>query len=208
MGSLMSSIRNVCVYCGASAGSDPRFAEAADVLGAALAEAGMGLVYGGGDVGLMGQLARATLAAGGRVTGVIPKFLMRRENALLSAQEVILVEDMHERKRIMFDRADAFVALPGGIGTLEELAEQLTWAQLQQHKKPILIADIAGFWRPLLGLLAHMRNFRFLREGNDVHYSVAEKAEDIVPMLTTAARRAALLRADDAGQSGVEGFPF
>ena len=197
----MSSIRNVCVYCGASPGSDPRFAHAADVLGAALAESGMGLVYGGGDVGMMGQVARATLAAGGHVIGVIPKFLLRRENALLGAQELILVEDMHERKRIMFDRADAFVALPGGIGTLEELAEQLTWAQLQQHNKPILIADIAGFWRPLLGLLAHMRNFGFLREGNDVHYIVAKKAEDIVPMLESAARRASFSRAAEFGQS-------
>lgn len=197
----MSSIRNVCVYCGASAGSDPRFAHAADVLGAALAEAGIGLVYGGGDVGMMGQVARATLAAGGQVIGVIPKFLLRRENALLGAQQLMIVEDMHERKRIMFDRADAFVALPGGIGTLEELAEQMTWAQLQQHDKPILIADIAGFWRPLLSLLAHMRNFGFLREGNDVHYIVAEKAEDIVPMLASAARRAALSHASGVGQS-------
>jgi uncharacterized protein (TIGR00730 family) len=197
----MSSIRNVCVYCGASAGSDPRFTQAADVLGAALAHAGMGLVYGGGDLGIMGQVARATLAAGGHVTGVIPKFLMRRENALLEAQDLVLVEDMHERKRMMFDRADAFVALPGGIGTLEELAEQLTWAQLQQHQKPILIADVAGFWRPLLGLLAHMRNFGFLREGNDVHYIVAEKAEDIVPMLQSAARHAALSREVESGQS-------
>ena len=190
----MTVIQNVCVYCGASAGNDPRFLHAADVLGAGLAAAGIGLVYGGGDTGLMGRLARATLAAGGRVTGIIPTFLIRAENALMEAQEVIIVEDMHERKQTMFERADAFVALPGGIGTLEELAEQLTWAQLQRHAKPVLIADIAGFWRPLLGLLAHMRNQGFLREGADVHYMVAEAVEDILPMLEMAARRAAVIR--------------
>jgi len=189
----MTGIRNVCVYCGASAGADPRFLQAADLLGAGLAAAGIGLVYGGGDTGLMGRVARATLAGGGRVTGIIPTFLMRAENALMEAQDVVIVEDMHERKRLMFERADAFVALPGGIGTLEELAEQLTWAQLQRHRKPILIADIAGFWRPLLGLLAHMRQLEFLREGADVHYIVAERAEDILPMLETSVRRAALI---------------
>ena len=189
----MTGIRNVCVYCGASAGADPRFLQAADLLGAGLAAAGIGLVYGGGDTGLMGRVARATLAGGGRVTGIIPTFLMRAENALMEAQDVVIVEDMHERKRLMFERADAFVALPGGIGTLEELAEQLTWAQLQRHRKPILIADIAGFWRPLLGLLAHMRQLEFLREGADVHYIVAERAEDILPMLETSARLAALI---------------
>ena len=99
--------------------------------------------------------------------------------------------DMHERKRIMFERADAFVALPGGIGTLEELAEQLTWAHLMRHTKPVLIADIAGFWRPLLSLLAHMRNLEFLRESGSAHYIVAERAEDIVPMLQSAARHTA-----------------
>jgi hypothetical protein len=193
----MIGIQNVCVYCGSSPGSDPRFAQAADELGAGLASAGIGLVYGGGDTGLMGRVARATLEAGGRVTGVIPTFLMRAENVLLEAQEVVIVDDMHERKRIMFERADAFVALPGGIGTLEELAEQLTWAQLLRHSKPVLIADIAGFWRPLLSLLAHMRNLEFLREGADVHYMVAERVEDILPMLETAARRAALMPAEN-----------
>ena len=188
----MSAIQNVCVYCGASPGTDPRFLHAADVLGAALAAAGIGLVFGGGDSGMMGRVARATLDAGGRVTGVIPTFLMRAENALLDAQELMVVKDMHERKQTMFDRADAFVALPGGIGTLEELAEQLTWAQLQRHRKPVLIADIAGFWRPLIGLLTHMRQLGFLRETADVHYIVAERAEDIVPMLESAARHATL----------------
>ena len=189
----MSSIKTVCVYCGSSEGSDPRFAEAADQLGAALAAAGLGLVFGGGEDGLMGRIARAVIAGGGRVTGIIPRFLMKREHAMLSAQELIVVEDMHERKRLMFERADAFVALPGGIGTLEELVEQLTWVQLRRHSKPVLLADIGAFWRPLLALIAHMHNLGFLREGFDVHYLVAEKIEDVLPMLHAAASRAAAL---------------
>ena len=189
----MSAIKNICVYCGSNNGHDPRFAEAADQLGSAIAAAGMGLVFGGGDNGLMGRVARATAAGGGHVTGIIPKFLMKRENALIDAQELVVVEDMHERKRKMFERADAFIALPGGVGTLEELVEQLTWVQLHRHRKPVLLADIAGFWRPLLSLIAHMHINGFLREGFDVHYLVAEKIADVIPMLTTAARRAALL---------------
>ena len=189
----MSSIKTVCVYCGSSEGSDPRFAEAADKLGGALAAAGLGLVFGGGEDGLMGRIARAVIAGGGRVTGIIPRFLMKREHAMLSAQELIVVEDMHERKRLMFERADAFVALPGGIGTLEELVEQLTWVQLRRHSKPVLLADIGAFWRPLLALIAHMHNLGFLREGFDVHYLVAEKIEDVLPMLHAAASRAAAL---------------
>jgi uncharacterized protein (TIGR00730 family) len=186
----MSSIKNVCVYCGSSEGNDPRFAEAADELGAALAAANLGLVFGGGEDGLMGRVARAVVSGGGRVTGIIPKFLMKREHAMLSVAELIVVDDMHQRKQLMFDRADAFVALPGGIGTLEELVEQLTWVQLRRHNKPVLLADIGGFWRPLLALIAHMHNFGFLRDGFDVHYLVAEKIEDVLPMLDAAARRA------------------
>jgi hypothetical protein len=187
----MKSIRNVCVYCGSSAGAAPRFADAADALGRALAEADVGLVFGGGGDGLMGRLARATLAAGGRVTGIIPKFLVKREHALVGAQELVVVDSMHQRKQLMFERADAFIALPGGVGTLEELVEQLTWAQLQRHRKPVLLADIDGFWRPLLALFAHMRNLGFIREDFEVRYLVAEKIEDALPMLRAAARRLA-----------------
>jgi uncharacterized protein (TIGR00730 family) len=187
----MEAIRNVCVYCGSSAGADPRFADAADALGRALADADVGLVFGGGGDGLMGRLARATLAAGGRVTGIIPKFLLTREHALVGAQELVVVDSMHQRKQLMFERADAFVALPGGFGTLEELVEQLTWAQLQRHRKPVLLADIDGFWRPLLALFAHMRNLGFIREQFEVRYLVAEKIEDTLPMLNAAARRLA-----------------
>jgi uncharacterized protein (TIGR00730 family) len=187
----MSSIRNVCVYCGSSEGNDARFAEAADQLGAAMAAAGLRLVFGGGEEGLMGRVAGAVIAGGGCVTGIIPKFLMKREHAMLNAQELIVVDDMHQRKALMFERADAFVALPGGVGTLEELVEQLTWVQLRRHSKPVLLADIGAFWRPLLALIAHMHNLGFLRDGFDVHYLVAEKIEDVLPMLHAAARRAA-----------------
>lgn len=191
----MSAIRNVCVYCGSSAGAEARFGDAAEELGQALAAEGVGLVYGGGADGLMGRLARSTLAAGGYVTGVIPSFLIRKEHALTVAQEMLVVGSMHERKQTMFDRADAFVALPGGIGTLEELVEQMTWAQLNRHAKPILLADIGGFWRPLLGLFAHMRVEGFIREGFDTRYMVAERIEDVLPMLRAAAERRSSERA-------------
>lgn len=185
----MSEIRKVCVYCGSGTGDDPVFMESAERLGALLAEAGIGLVYGGGNNGLMGKVARSVLARGGHVTGIIPEFLEQREHMLRDAQELLIVPDMHTRKRLMFEKADAFVALPGGIGTLEELIEQLTWVQLDRHNKPVLIADIAGFWRPLLDLLAHMRNTAFIRPGFEVRYMVSEKVEDIVPMLQAAAAR-------------------
>jgi uncharacterized protein (TIGR00730 family) len=194
----MSAIRNVCVYCGSSDGQDQRFADAAEELGRALAAEGVGLVYGGGGEGLMGRLARSTLAAGGYVTGVIPTFLIRKEHALTAAQQVVVVDSMHERKQAMFDRADAFIALPGGIGTLEELVEQLTWAQLNRHVKPILIADIGGFWRPLLALVAHMRIEGFIREGFEARYMVAERIEDVMPMLRAAAERRAAEREPQA----------
>ncbi|MFZ0600515.1 MAG: TIGR00730 family Rossman fold protein [Roseiarcus sp.] len=190
----MSAIRNVCVYCGSGNGNDARFGDAAEELGRALAAAGVGLVYGGGGEGLMGRLARSTLAAGGYVTGIIPNFLVRKEHALTAAQEMVVVDTMHERKQAMFDRADAFVALPGGAGTLEELVEQLTWAQLNRHVKPILLADIGGFWRPLLALFAHMRIKGFIREGFDLRYLVAERIEDVLPMLRAAAERRSVER--------------
>ena len=190
----MSAIRNVCVYCGSGNGNDARFGDAAEELGRALAAASVGLVYGGGGEGLMGRLARSTLAAGGYVTGIIPNFLVRKEHALTAAQEMVVVDTMHERKQAMFDRADAFVALPGGAGTLEELVEQLTWAQLNRHVKPILLADIGGFWRPLLALFAHMRIKGFIREGFDLRYLVAERIEDVLPMLRAAAERRSVER--------------
>ena len=161
----MSKINAVCVYCGSSAGTEPAFGEAAGQFGRILAESSVRLVYGGGSVGLMGILADAVVAHGGKATGIIPDFLTQRERPRRLGQELIVTRDMHERKRTMFDRADAFVALPGGIGTLEELVEQLTWAQLGRHKKPILILNIGRFWDPLCALLNHMEDLQFIRAG-------------------------------------------
>ena len=185
----MREIKSVCVYCGSGAGSDPIFAEAAHALGRELARHDLRLVYGGGDVGLMGTVARAVLEHGGYVTGIIPDFLKAREAMIDEAQETIVVPDMHTRKQMMFERADAFIALPGGIGTLEELVEQMTWAQLGRHTKPILMLSIADFWKPLLVLLAHMRESGFIRPGLELSYLVAERVEEIVPMLGKAAAR-------------------
>ena len=153
----MNEIKTVCVYCGSGSGSNPRFVEAAIALGKVFAENNIRLVYGGGSVGLMGAVAKSVLDHGGSVTGIIPDFLRARENSLTRVQEMIVTPDMHERKRLMFERSDAFVALPGGVGTLEELVEQLTWQQLGRHSKPVLLANIDNFWEPLLALLTHMR---------------------------------------------------
>jgi uncharacterized protein (TIGR00730 family) len=186
----MNKIKTVCVYCGSGPGTNPRFVEAAKALGKALAEGGIRLVYGGGSIGLMGAVATSVLDHGGTVTGIIPDFLTIRENALKRVQELIVTPDMHERKRLMFERSDAFVALPGGIGTLEELVEQLTWQQLGRHSKPVLIANIEGFWEPLLALLAHMRATHFIRASLAVDILKAERVEDILPRLQAAAARA------------------
>jgi uncharacterized protein (TIGR00730 family) len=183
----MSTIKSICVYCGSGSGTDPLFVKAAGSFGRILAENGIRLIYGGGSVGLMGTLADAVLEHGGHVTGVIPDFLVNREHMLVRAQERIITRDMHERKRVMFEQADAFVALPGGVGTLEELVEQLTWAQLGRHKKPILIANIQRFWDPLRALLDHMRKLEFIRTGFAVDLLVADRVEDILPKLVEAA---------------------
>ena len=182
----MATLNQVCVYCGSGAGEDPAYAESARSLGRALAKARIRLVYGGGSVGLMGIIARAALDEGGEVTGIIPRFLEKRERVYPDVSELIVTEDMHERKMLMFERADAFVALPGGVGTLEEYIEQLTWVQLGQHQKPMLLANIAGFWQPLIDLLDHMRAENFIRDGMEVSPLVADNADDIVPMLVEA----------------------
>jgi uncharacterized protein (TIGR00730 family) len=185
----MSKIKTVCVYCGSGPGTNPRFIEAAIALGKVFAENGIRLVYGGGSIGLMGAVATSVLDHGGAVTGIIPDFLTSRERALTRIQEMIVTPDMHERKRLMFERADAFVALPGGIGTLEELVEQLTWQQLGRHTKPVLLANIDGFWEPLLALLAHMRETEFIRPSLSVDILKAERVEEILPRLRAAAAR-------------------
>ena len=184
----MSKINALCVYCGSSPGTDPAFVETAQNFGKILAENDIRLVYGGGSTGLMGALAEAVLNHGGDVTGIIPEFLTKKERPRRLAQELIVTRDMHERKRTMFERADGFVALPGGIGTLEELVEQLTWAQLGRHKKPILLANINGYWDPLLSLIAHMRTQEFLPAAPRVDCLVAHRVEDILPKLCDAAR--------------------
>ena len=159
--------------------------------GKVFAENSIRLVYGGGSVGLMGAVAKSVLDHGGAVTGIIPGFPDRpRERAQANVQELIVTPDMHERKRLMFERSDAFVALPGGVGTLEELVEQLTWQQLGRHTKPILLANIDGFWEPLLALLAHMRETEFIRPNLQVDILKAERVEDILPRLRAAAARA------------------
>lgn len=184
------SVRNICVYCGSGKGGSPAYVAAARTLGQALAEQEIGLVYGGGGLGLMGEVAHATLTHGGRVTGVIPRFLTRREHMLRDVTELIITEDMHERKRQMFERSDAFVALPGGIGTLEELVEQLTWVQLGRHSKPVIVVNIENFWDPFLDLLTHMKADGFIRTGVDVCFTVVNDAEKIVPaVIATTAER-------------------
>lgn len=183
----VSGIRTICVYCGSGPGMNPAYVKAADILGRDMANAGIGLVYGGGGLGLMGQTARAVLAHGGRVTGIIPQFLSEKEQLLKDVQESIITVDMHERKKLMYERSDAFVALPGGIGTLEELVEQLTWAQLGRHTKPIVLANIDKFWDPFLDLLAHMQKEAFIRAGLSVRFVTVTKADAIVPAILAAA---------------------
>ena len=182
-----STIRNICVYCGSNPGINPAYAEAAQTLGRLMAEAGIGLVYGGGGLGLMGELARTVLAHGGRVTGIIPGFLSKKERMLREVHEMIVVDDMHQRKKLMFDKSDAFVALPGGIGTLEELVEQLTWAQLGRHTKPVVLVNVDGFWAPFLELMHHMRREVFIRENMEVRFATVDRAEDVLDAISARA---------------------
>jgi len=184
----MSTLKRICVYCGSGPGADPAFVAAARAFGTILADNRIGLVYGGGSVGLMGELANAVLDRGGKVTGIIPTFLENREHANMRG-DLIVTRDMHERKQRMFDEADAFVALPGGVGTLEEVVEQMTWAQLGRHEKPILLANVQKFWDPLCALLNHMEELQFIRPGLAVDYLVAERVDDILPMLRKAMER-------------------
>ena len=174
-------VKNICVYCGSGPGHNPAYAEAARTLGCAMAQANIGLVYGGGSLGLMGEIARSVLGHNGHVTGIIPEFLSNREKMLKDVQELIVTHSMHERKQIMFEKSDAFVALPGGVGTLEELVEQLTWSQLGQHSKPIVLGDIDGFWEPLLSLFDHMRSEAFVRPGLELRLTRVQSADEIVP---------------------------
>ena len=185
----MSKIRSICVYCGSQSGNEQEFVEAARQLGASIANNGIRTVYGGGTGGLMGAVAESALAAGGAVTGIIPEFLKNREAANLdrfSFDELIVTKDMHERKHAMFEKSGAFVALPGGIGTLEEIIEIMTWAQLGRHQKPMVLANVSGFWDPLLDLLRHMSEAGFLHTAHLAHPLVVSDPADIVPAILAA----------------------
>jgi uncharacterized protein (TIGR00730 family) len=186
----MNTIRSVCVYCGSSPGRGEAYVKAGHVLGRALANAGLRLIYGGGGKGIMGAVADGTLRAGGKVTGIIPRFLMTKEAtqaALKRLDDLVVTDTMHERKHTMFEKSDAFVALPGGIGTVEEIIEIMTWAQLGHHRKPIVFANIGGFWDPMLALLDHMRAEGFIHTGHLVNPLVVDTAEAIVPAILVAA---------------------
>lgn len=162
----MGGLRRLCVYCGSRTGADPAYREAAEAVGRLLAGRGIEVVYGGGNVGLMGALADAALEAGGRVIGVIPADLMAREVGHLGLTELRVVSSMHERKLTMAELSDGFLALPGGIGTVEEIVEALTWSQLGIHAKPCALLDVAGYFRPLVAFLDHAVASGFLRAGH------------------------------------------
>ena len=197
----MNTIRSVCVYCGSSPGKGDLYVKAGQVLGRAIAKAGLKLIYGGGGKGIMGAVADGALRAGGRVTGIIPRFLMTKEAtqaALQRLDELVVTDNMHQRKHMMFEKSDAFVALPGGIGTVEEIIEIMTWAQLGHHRKPIVFGNIGGFWNPMLALLDHMRSEGFIHTGHLVSPLVVDTAEAIVPAILVAGS------SDGASSEGVQ----
>jgi len=185
----MNTIRSVCVYCGSSPGRDDIYAKAGHLLGRSLAKSGLRLVYGGGTKGVMGAVADGALKAGGKVTGIIPRFLINKEateTALDRLDELLITDNMHERKHKMFEKSDAFVALPGGIGTVEEIVEVMTWGQLGHHRKPIVFANIKGFWNPMLALLDHMSSEGFIHTAQRVKPLVIEDPEAIVAAIMVA----------------------
>jgi uncharacterized protein (TIGR00730 family) len=179
-------IRAVCVFCGSSTPPDARYRNAARALGALMARSGIGLVYGGASVGLMGELADAALATGGRVTGVIPVGLFSREIGHTGLTELHEVASMHERKQLMYDLSDAFIALPGGLGTLDELAEVTTWSQLGLHRKPIVLLDVDAFWEPLITQLDRMVDVGLLKTANRDLIMRAQSAEEALGVLASA----------------------
>lgn len=175
--------RRICVYCGSRDGVDRRYRDAARSLGTVLARSGIGLVYGGARVGLMGAVADAALAAGGAVLGVIPRGLADREVAHGGVTELRVVETMHQRKLAMIEAADGFIAMPGGFGTLEELFEVLTWHQIGWHDKPTGLLDVAGFYQPLIACMNHMRDQGFVGAEHVSRIAVAQTAETLVGQL-------------------------
>ncbi|RUZ69176.1 TIGR00730 family Rossman fold protein [Mesorhizobium sp. M7A.F.Ca.US.006.01.1.1] len=185
----MNTIRSVCVYCGSSPGRDETYIKAGHLLGRSIAKAGLRLVYGGGTKGIMGAVAEGALKAGGKVTGIIPRFLINKEateTALDRLDELLITDNMHERKHKMFEKSDAFVALPGGIGTVEEIVEIMTWGQLGHHRKPIVFANVKGFWDPMLALLDHMAAEGFIHTAQRVKPLVVDDPEAIVAAIMVA----------------------
>ncbi|MFK4824026.1 TIGR00730 family Rossman fold protein [Paenochrobactrum sp. BZR 588] len=182
----MSEIKSICVYCGSSTGNNPAYREAGLTLGRSLAEHKIRLVYGGGTKGIMGAVAEGVMQNGGQVLGIIPEFLIAKEasdTSLNHLSEVMITKDMHERKHLMFQHSDAFITLPGGIGTVEEIVEMMTWAQLGRHKKPMVFANINQFWQPMLTLIDHMRREGFIHTNHQLQPLVIDEAEDIVPTI-------------------------
>ena len=182
----MTRLKSICVYCGSHPGKDPDFVAQGTILGANIARGGYRLVYGGGTWGIMGAVAHGCLDAGGEVLGIIPEFLVNHEGRreeLNILTELRITRDMHERKGLLFNEADAFVAMPGGIGTLEELVEVLTWAQLGRHEKPIVMASLKGFWRPLQNLFDQMDQNGFIHSGEKLKPVVVDDIEKIIPII-------------------------
>jgi uncharacterized protein (TIGR00730 family) len=185
----MNTIRSVCVYCGSSPGRDEVYMKAGHALGRSIAQSGLRLIYGGGTKGIMGAVSDGALRAGGKVTGIIPRFLLSKEAteaALGRLDDLIVTENMHERKHMMFEKSDAFVALPGGIGTVEEIVEVMTWAQLGHHRKPIVFGNVKGFWDPMLALLDHMGAEGFIHTAQRVRPLVINDPEAIVAAIMVA----------------------
>jgi hypothetical protein len=192
-------IRSICVYCGSQPGRNPLYLEAGRALGKSIAEHGLRLVYGGGTRGIMGAVSSGVMSHGGRVLGIIPEFLMDKEaskHSLSALTEVVVTQDMHQRKHRMFEAADAFVTLPGGIGTLEEIVEIMTWGQLGRHHKPMVFANINNFWDPMLELLNHMAGEGFIHTSHLVKPMVIDKVDEIVPAILAAG-------GSDEGQASV-----
>jgi uncharacterized protein (TIGR00730 family) len=179
------SVRSLCVFCGSSFGHDEKWASAARRLGVGLAEAGITLVYGGSRSGLMGAVAEAALEAGGRVEGVIPKLFLPNEDPFADVSELTVVEDMHTRKKLMFDKSDAFCVLPGGLGTLDETFEILTWKQIKLHDKPVLMLNLDGYWTPWLDLVDKIVAEGFAKPGITGFYEVIDTVEETLARLNS-----------------------
>jgi len=182
----MTEISSLCVFCGSRAGLDPAHEASARHLGHAIADRGIELIYGGGDIGIMSIVARAALENGGRVTGVIPRFIQDFEVGNPGLSELVIVESMHERKTLMFERADGFISLPGGLGTLDETIEIITWKQLQQHRKPIVLVDINHYWRPFLELVQAVVDGGYGHHGINDLFSVVDDVDKVFDALASA----------------------